>query len=466
MAHGGHDYFEDVAKSRRAIDTAVAPFVAFSKKEAAGGIVLLASTVVALILANSSAAHAYHEFWTETFLKISFRDWVFPAGKHPGHLEWWVNDALMAAFFFVIGLEIKREVIAGELRNPRKAALPLIAAAGGMLIPGLIYAAFNWGADSLRGWAIPTATDIAFALGVLALLGKRIPPGLRIFLATLAIADDLGALLIIAFFYTRPEDLSMPFLGLAFAATGLMAAMNFLGIRKWWVYGFVGVLLWFCVLQSGVHATIAGVMGAMTIPARSWVRGDEFTRHIRRLADEFQVDYATGGRTLTSGVQQSVLLTMEKLTEAAQTPLQRLEKGMLPLAAFVVVPIFALANAGVTIGDVADHAIRDSEAWGIVAGLAVGKALGIAGFSWLAVKLGVCVLPTAVTWRHMIGVAILGGIGFTMSLFIAHLAFGASERLEIAKLAVLTGSTLAAILGTIVLLTCPSPGRESSAAAH
>lgn len=464
MPHQPHDYFKDVTTTPRPIDAAVAPFANFAKKEAAGGIVLMVSTLAALALANSPAAYAFHEFWTATPITLNVGSWTFPSGRHAAHLEWWVNDALMAAFFFVIGLEIKREFLAGELRDPRQAALPLVAAVGGMAVPGLIYAACNWGGEGMRGCAIPTATDIAFALGVLALLGRRIPPGLRVFLVTLAIADDLGALLIIALFYTSAEHLSMPSLGLAAAAMGVMGGMNMLGVRRWWVFGLVGLALWYFVLQSGVHPTIAGVMGAMMIPVRTRINGDEFTKAARRLADEFDRDRAVasagadgqGKNTMlvTSPVQQGVLRTMEQLTEAAQTPLQRLEKGMLPLAAFFVVPVFALANAGVSVGDVAGRAVRDGEAWGIVLGLVVGKTVGILGASFLAVRLGLSVLPAGVTWRHMLGASLLAGIGFTMSLFIAHLAFGSSERLEIAKLAVLTGSALAAVLGAGVLLTC------------
>ncbi|MBX3390228.1 MAG: Na+/H+ antiporter NhaA [Phycisphaeraceae bacterium] len=475
MAQKSPDFFKQVTKKRRPIDAAIEPVAYYAGKEAAGGIVLLVVTIVALILANSTPAiaHAFHDFWTGIPVKLHIGSWVFPSGKHPGHLEWWVNDALMAAFFFVIGLEIKREFLAGELKDPRKAALPIVAAVGGMAIPGLIYAAFNWGAETMRGWAIPTATDIAFALGVLALLGRRIPPGLRVFLVTLAIADDLGALLIIAIFYTSSEDLSMLSLGLAFATMAVMGCMNFLGVRRWWIYGIAGLVLWYFVLQSGVHATIAGVMGAMMIPVRTRIDGAEFARVARRLADELDRDIAeenngNGGHgkqtmIITSPVQQGVLQTMEKLAEGAQTPLQRLEKGMMPAAVFFVVPIFALANAGVSVGDVFADAVRDHEAWGIVAGLVGGKTLGIVGASFLAVRLGFSALPTGVTWRHMVGAALLGGIGFTMSLFIAHLAFGGSERLQIAKLAVLTGSTLAAVLGAGVLLTCrATPEPESN----
>lgn len=474
MAQKSHDYFKEVSKRRRPIDAAVEPVATFAKKEAAGGIVLLVSTIVALILANgsSSVAHAFHDFWTGIPLTLHVGEWIFPTGKHAGHFEWWVNDALMAAFFFVIGLEIKREFLAGELKDPRKAALPIVAAIGGMAIPGLIYASFNWGGEAMRGWAIPTATDIAFAIGVLALLGRRIPSGLRVFLVTLAIADDLGALLIIAIFYTKSQDLSMPSLGIALATMGVMGCMNLLGVRRWWIYGIVGLVLWYFVLQSGVHATIAGVMGAMTIPVRTRVDGSEFARVSRRLADEIDRDIAEendGGKKkrkrteiVTSPVQQSVLETMEKLTEGAQTPLQRLEKGMMPMAVFFIVPIFALANAGVSLGGVAAQALHEREAWGIVLGLVGGKTIGIFGAAFLAVKVGLSALPAGVTWRHMLGAAFLGGIGFTMSLFIAHLAFGDSDRLQIAKLAVLTGSALAAVIGASVLMTCrAAPATDS-----
>jgi NhaA family Na+:H+ antiporter len=460
MAHQSRDYLEDVNVQPSPIDLAIAPFANFIRKESAGGIVLLVSTLVALVLANSPVGHIVHEFWTGTRLTLNFGSWVFPTAEHPAHLEWWVNDALMAAFFFVVGLELKREFLTGELREPRKAALPLVAAVGGMLVPAAIYFAFNAGSDAMNGWAIPMATDIAFALGVLALLGPRVPPGLRVFLVTLAIIDDLGALIIIAFFYTSPEKLNLVLLGLALVAVAFMAVMNVLGVRRWWIYGLVGLALWAFVLQSGVHPTIAGVLGAMTIPVRTRIHGREYTRQMRRLADEFDRDLSAGGMVLTSGAQQDLLRAMERLTEAAQTPLQRLERGMVPLVAFLVVPVFALANAGVSIGDVARHALHDREAWGIVLGLTVGKTLGIAGFSFIAVKLGFSVLPRGVNWQHVNGAAMLGGIGFTMSLFIAHLAFGGAGgdgalRLEIAKLAVLCGSTVAAALGALVLATAP-----------
>lgn len=458
MAHVGKDYFEGVETISRPIDRAMAPLSSFARKETSGGIVLMVATVAALALANSPLGHDFHEFWTGNALKIAVGNWIFPSGKHPGHFEWWVNDALMAAFFFVIGLEIKREVLAGELRSPRKAALPLFAAVGGMAVPGLIYALFNWGSETMRGWAIPTATDIAFALGVLALLGRRVPVGLRVFLVTLAIADDLGALLIIAIFYTSPEYLSLEMLGLAGVCVLAMTGMNILGVRRWWVFGLVGLALWYCVLMSGVHPTIAGVLGALTIPVRTRIDGREFVRHTRRLTDEFDKDLQAGGMVFTSPAQQGVLRAMERLVEGSQAPLQRLEKGMLPLSAFFVVPIFAFANAGVSVGDVAGAAVKDREAWGIVCGLIFGKCLGILGCSFLAVRSGLCELPKGVTWRHMLGASLLAGIGFTMSLFIAHLAFGGganAERLEIAKLAVLSGSAVAATLGAIVLALCP-----------
>ncbi|MBN8597307.1 MAG: Na+/H+ antiporter NhaA [Planctomycetes bacterium] len=476
MSHQGPDYFKDVPTRRRPIDAAAKPVANFAKKEVAGGIVLVVSTIVALVLANSTPeiARAFHAFWTEIPVSLRVGSWSFPPGKYSGNFEWWVNDALMAAFFFVIGLELKREFLAGELKDPRKAALPLVGAVGGMVLPGVLYAAFNWGSESMRGWAIPTATDIAFALGVLALLGRRVPPGLRVFLVTLAIADDLGALLIIAIFYTSNENLSMPSLGAAFGVMGAMAGMNLLGVRRWWIYGLVGLVLWYFVLKSGVHPTIAGVMGAMTIPVQTRIDAFEFAKASRRLADEFERDVAgesgtqasvparKRGMIVTSPVQQGVLIAMEKITEAAQTPLQRLEKGMLPFAAFFVVPVFALANAGVSVGNVAGIAVRDSQAWGIVVGLVVGKSIGILGASFLAVRLGLSVLPAGVTWRHMLGAAILGGIGFTMSLFIAHLAFENPERLAIAKFAVLSGSALAAVLGAAVLLSCPAAPRSES----
>jgi NhaA family Na+:H+ antiporter len=457
MSHSEPDFLGDVRNKPRPIDRVVTPFVKFLQLESAGGLVLMGAAVIALVAANSPLGHAWHEFWTGTVLQIKLGEHVFPSGKHAGHFEWWVNDALMAIFFFVVGLELKREFLTGELRNPRKAALPLIAAVGGMAVPGLIYAAANWGQPTLRGWAIPTATDIAFALGVLALLGNRVPAGLRVFLVTLAIADDLGALLIIAFFYTDAKYLSMPSLGMAFGVMGVMAVLNVMGVRRWWVYGILGLGLWWFVLHAGVHATIAGVMGAMTIPVKTRIDAGEYERKSRELLDSFRGDVEGGYDIVTSPTQRGVISAVERLAESVQTPLHRLEKLLLPISAFVVVPIFALANAGVSLGDSFGAAVRDREAWGIVGGLVLGKTLGIFGFALLAVKLKLCVLPTHVTWRHMLGAAMLGGIGFTMSLFIAQLAFAGPEnvqRLEIAKLAVLTGSTISAVLGAGVLLTC------------
>lgn len=457
MSHSKPDYLTDLQTKRRAIDRIVTPLQHFMKLESAGGVVLVLATVVALVAANSPLAHTWHELWTGFSLQLQIGSYAFPSGKHAGHAEWWVNDALMAIFFFVVGLELKREFLTGELRNPRKAALPLIAAVGGMAVPGLIYAAFNWGEPTLRGWAIPTATDIAFALGVLALLGSRVPAGVRVFLVTLAIADDLGALLIIAFFYTDAKYLSMSSLGMAFGVMGVMTALNLMGVRRWWVYGLLGLTLWWFVLHAGVHATIAGVMGAMTIPVRTRIDGREFVRKSRELLDIFSKENDSGNDIVTNANQQGAVNAIEQLAEGVQTPLQRLEGAMLPISAFFVVPIFALANAGVSFGDAFGAAVQSREAWGIAAGLLVGKCVGIFAFSLLAVKSGLCSLPSGVTWRHMLGAALLGGIGFTMSLFIAQLAFAGPEnvqRLEIAKLSVLIASAMSAVIGAAVLLTC------------
>jgi len=325
-------------------------------------------------------------------------------------------------------LRRKREALVGELSDVRKAAVPVLAAAGGMLVPGLIYAGFNWGQPTLRGWGIPTATDIAFSLGVLALLGSRVPRGLRVFLATLAIADDIGALVVIALFYTDQLHTGA-MLGAGACLAGL-AAMNLAGVRRLWPFLALGVVLWWFVLTSGVHATIAGVLLALTIPARTRVDARTFLGFSRSVLDTFEGEEGRAGPAphpviMRSATQQAAVQAIEDACNKVQTPLHSLEHALAPWIAFLVVPIFALANAGVELSGNLGEGIFSSVSVGVAGGLVLGKVAGVFGASWLAVKLRLGSLPNGVEFRHVYGAAILCGIGFTMSIFIAELAFSA-----------------------------------------
>ena len=436
-----------IATRTAPVDVVTAPIQRFLNLETSGGIVMLVCAALAMAWANSPWLHAYETIFYE--MKISFSIASLKVlGKHPESI-YWINDALMAAFFFLVGLEIKREVLIGELSSLKKAAVPLFAAIGGMVVPGAIYAAINWGEPSLRGWGVPMATDIAFALGVMALLGNRVPVALRVFLAALAIADDLGALIIIAAFYT--EHLELMNLALAGVCLGVMAGMNLMGVRRTLPYAVVGLLLWFFVLESGVHATIAGVLGALTIPVRSQVDTTNFMIFSRQRIDELEEEGKHGESIVTSPMQQGLVQSIEDACNKVQSPLHQLEHAMAPWIAFVIVPIFALANAGVPLqGDLTVLA-TSKVPLGVALGLVLGKPIGIMLASWMAVRLGLGALPRGVTWKHLHGAAWLGGIGFTMSLFIATLAFPSRDDLNASKLAILVGSAIAGVVGLLIL---------------
>ncbi|NUQ67926.1 MAG: Na+/H+ antiporter NhaA [Phycisphaerales bacterium] len=435
------------------VDVVIAPIQRFLKLETSGGIVMLACAALAMAWANSPWVGVYETIFYETKISFSIAS-LKVLGKHPESI-YWINDALMAAFFFLVGLEIKREVLIGELSSLKKAAVPLFAAIGGMVVPGAIYAAINWGEPSLRGWGVPMATDIAFALGVMALLGNRVPVALRVFLAALAIADDLGALIIIAAFYT--EHLELMNLALAGVCLSVMAGMNLMGVRRALPYAVVGLLLWFFVLESGVHATIAGVLGALTIPVRSKVDTTNFMAFSRQRIDELDEEGKHGESIVTSPMQQGLVQSIEDACNKVQSPLHQLEHAMAPWIAFVIVPIFALANAGVPLqGDLT--ALATSKVpLGVALGLTLGKPIGIVLASWMAVRLGLGTLPRGVTWKHLHGAAWLGGIGFTMSLFIATLAFPSRDDLNASKLAILVGSAIAGVVGLLILWSASKP---------
>jgi len=429
------------------------PMKRFLGRSTTSGLLLFGSAAMAMVLANSSWKDGYHHFW-EMPIYVGIGD----AGLHKS-LHHWINDGLMAIFFFVVGLELKRELVAGELRNPRKALLPLAAAAGGMLVPALLYKLFNPSGPEAAGWGIPMATDIAFALGVLYLLGDRVPLSLKVFLTALAIADDLGAVLVIAFFYTSEIHAGSLLAGGLFLAVLITA--NRMGVRNTVFYGIVGIGgLWMAFLMSGVHATIAAVLAAFTIPAGVRVSDTTYARKLAELSEKFSRAETNQVRTVTPE-QQHVIQEVRDLSEKALTPLQRLEHAMHPLVAFVIMPIFAFSNAGVSISPEALGQIGGGVTVGIFTGLLIGKFVGVAGTSWLMIHLGWCTLPQGMGKRHLLGASLLAGIGFTMSLFVADLAFDDTTTLVQAKIGILAASVFASIGGYLMVRSAPPSAPQS-----
>ncbi len=426
------------------IDQLLAPIQEFIHAEASGGIVLMIFTAVALVWANSPWADSYFKLW-ETHLGVNAGG--FELNKSLIH---WINDGLMTIFFFVVGLEIKREVMVGELKSFKQAAMPIMAALGGMLVPALLYFIFNMGKEGIDGWGIPMATDIAFALGILALVGKRAPLSLKIFLTALAIVDDIGAVLVIAVFYT--EQIYWLYLGIGVITLALMFLANWVGARHPLIYGILGIILWAAFLKSGVHATIAGILGAMAIPSRTRINPKLFLRSGEFLLTKFEKAARPGETVLTNKVQRSAIQTLETICQRATSPMQRLEHTLHPWVAFVIVPVFALANAGVSIKGPVIEIIKNPVVLGIFFGLLLGKQIGITLFSWLAVKSGLADMPEDLCWRHIYGVSWLASIGFTMSIFVSTLAFaGQPELLEAAKMGILFASIVAGGGGYILL---------------
>ena len=354
----------------------------------------------------------------------------------------------MAIFFLVVGLEIKREVLVGELASVRRATLPIVAAVGGAMLPAIIFLAIVGDGEAGRGWGIPMATDIAFALGVLAILGSRIPLGLRVFLAALAIVDDLLAVLVIAVFYTA--DLSLPALAAAGGILVALVAANLLGVRRPLIYGLLAIALWMAVFESGIHATVAGVLLAFTIPARTRLDSDAFVERARTIVDDFE-GRTVGGEDASTEEHHAALWELEDAAEKAQAPMLSIEHNLQPWTAFLIVPLFALANAGVAIRGELAAIVVEPVFLGVVAGLVIGKQVGISLAAWAVVRLGLASLPEGVHWRHIYGAAWLGGIGFTMSLFISGLAYGEGAMLTFAKVGILAASLVAGVGGYMVL---------------
>jgi NhaA family Na+:H+ antiporter len=415
------------------------PFQEFFKTEAAGGVLLVGCACAALVLANSGWATDYHALW-DTRVTLGAGDHQLSLTVHH-----WINDGLMAVFFLLVGLEIKRETLAGELASPRHTALPIAAAIGGMLMPALLFLLAGGTGPSSRGWAIPMATDIAFALGALAIAAPRAPGGLKLFLAALAIVDDIGAVLVIACFYTSAIVWhAVAMAGVCFA---LLVGLNLLRGRALTPYLAIGVVLWLYVHESGVHATIAGVLLALAIPVRTRIDAVEYVDRTRRWLDEFERTETGDFRVLTSKGQQEAIFAIGKANLEAMAPVLRLEHALHGISAFVVMPLFALANAGASLSGVT----ADRVTVAVIVGLLVGKPLGIMGAAFVAVRLRAAALPEPVNWMMVFGGAWFGAIGFTMSLFISILAFGGSPLLDSAKVGILLASVRAAVVGTIVI---------------
>jgi len=417
----------------------------FINEEAYGGILLIIVTIIALIWANSAFYESYHYIWHD--YKVGF---VWGDINMVGSLHHWINDGLMALFFFVIGLEIKREIMGGELSSLKKASLPIAAAIGGMIIPAVVYAIVTINnPEIIDGWGIPMATDIAFALGLLALLGKRVHINLKIFLTALAIADDLGAVIVIAVFYTESINYS-ELLSAAFFI-GVLVIANFAGVRRTSFYGLVGLVgVWMAFVFSGVHATIAGVLIALTIPARTKINENEYVKKLSNCLSQFKNEKEIKG-SLLSKKQAHLISKIEVLNEEAHTPLQELEHALHPFVAFFILPVFALSNAGVHIEGSVVEMILHPISLGIIGGLVIGKFIGISLLSRLVVKMKIATLPEGVTWKQIYGVAFLAGIGFTMSMFISDLAFKEEEYKQIAKVGIMAASFISATIGMIWL---------------
>lgn len=420
------------------------PLNSFLGRQSTSGIVLFVAALMALILANSPFADTYHHLWHNE-ISVGFNDFVISKTLHH-----WINDGLMAVFFFVIGLELKREIMAGELSNPRDALLPIAAGVGGMVVPALIYLAFNSSGDASAGWGIPMATDIAFALGIISLLGNRIPLSLKVFLTALAIADDLGAVLVIAVFYTSHIDLVNLAAGAGFMI--LLVTSNLLGVRNILWYGLLGIGgLWLAFLLSGVHATIAAVLAAFTIPANVKISDKGFVMRMKGLVNKFEAANINNDVTLVTDEQLHLLEDIRSVAKGALTPLQRLEHGMHPFVAFVVMPVFALANAGISFPADFLNQLASPVTLGVASGLLGGKVLGIMGMCYILIHFQWASFPEQTGWRHLIGAAMLASVGFTMSLFITGLAFNDDVLILQAKLGILLASLIGGISGYYLL---------------
>ena len=407
----------------------------------AKGILLMIMVMIALVWANSPWYESYEYIFSKEFM-IGFEGRYL---SEPLHI--WINDGLMAVFFFTVGLEIKKEVMEGELSSLKKASLPVFAALGGMLVPALIFFGFNYGTEAQHAWGIPMATDIAFTLGLISLLGGLVSTELKVFLTALATADDLGGILVIAFFLTPFIDLQALFVAGIYLS--IMAGANYLGVRNLWFYLIVGILgLWLALLLSGIHATLAGVLGALTIPANRKITGLEYQKDLNGWVEEFNLCCTEPTQMLTEE-QEEVIAKITRDSKRASTPLQRVHHQLEPLVNYFILPLFALANAGIRIEGDFWEMLFHPVSLGVIFGLVVGKVMGISLFSWILVKTKVGQLPKNSNWSKVIGVGMMAGIGFTMSLFIAELALDDEVLLANAKLGILVASLISAVLGLL-----------------
>ena len=421
----------------------VRPMLRFTRIEAAGGVVMLVAAILALVWANSPWGDTYTEFW-ETEFNLHIGSFLFHET-----LVGLVNDGLMVIFFYVVGLEIKRELVLGDLRDPKAAALPALGALGGMVVPALLYILIVGGGEASRGWGIPMATDIAFSVGVLSLMGSRVPVGAKLFMLTLAIVDDIGAILVIAGFYT--DELFFGWLGLALAALFIIWLAGRAGIRSMAFYVVAAFAAWFFLLESGVHATLAGVALGFLTPAAAMYTDREYHDRAGRILkrQEFDAQAPRAAQRLDADA-----MNMSAVARESVPPLNRMEHALLPWSSFVVVPVFALANAGVDFRGVdLGAAITHPVALGVAIGLLVGKTIGITVFSYVAVKLGFAKLPRNTGWTHILGVAAVAGIGFTVALFVTALAFDPGDLADRAKTGIFLGSITAGLVGTAFLRT-------------
>lgn len=423
----------------------VSPIYRFFKKLATGGSLLLVTTVTALLWANISP-QGYAHFW-HTTISLHFGPLSFSKS-----LLHWIDEALMTLFFFLVGLEIKREFLIGELSTIKKALLPVAAAVGGMILPALCFALFNYNTETAGGWGIPMATDIAFALAVLAVIRSRVPFGVKIFLSALAIADDLGAVLVIAVFYT--STIHWGYIGVILLLVGLLAIANMLWIRYALVYALIGLFIWGGFLSAGIHATVAGVIVALFVPARGRYDTDTFIKQVHYSMDKFGCEEGSCGRSIMLDQNHlNAVRIIEVACHNTMTPLQRFENSLNPWVSILIIPLFALANAGVSV-EMAELSFSFTHplTLGIIAGLVIGKPCGIFLFTYMTSRLMNIPLTGGTTWSHIAGASLLGGIGFTMSIFISGLSFTDPQYISYAKIGILTGSVIAALSGITVLL--------------
>ncbi len=421
-------------------------FNTFFHNESTGGILLLICAVIAVTLASIPGGEWFDRLW-ETRASIGIGDFSIEMT-----LRYWINDALMAIFFFVVGLEIKREMLVGQLSSIKRSALPIVAALGGMLVPAGIYWACNAGhPESIQGWGIPMATDIAFAIGILSLLGDRVPPSLKVFLTALAIVDDIGAIIVLAVFYPA-HALHLEFLAYAGIILAVLAAFNALKLKNKYLHIIPGIVMWYFTYRSGIHATIAGVLLAMVIPSKGSINEIRFQSRISLLLEKFKITSNRKTNVLTSPEQQHIIHSMSTELKSVDPLLHRFESKLHPIVTFIIMPLFALANAGVALdfSSISSGGLSPVTL-GIVLGLLIGKPAGIFIFSFISIKMKLAARPTGVTWTQMASISILGGIGFTMSIFINNLAFSSGSLIDIGKISILIASASAALLGLLAM---------------